>query len=210
MNYNIIATGSSGNAVLLDGFILIDIGISYRKLEPYVNQIAVVMLTHRHGDHLNKGTLRQLLDNRPTIRVACPLHLLEDVMDLNIKNLDPIVSGKMYDYKAFEIEAVDLFHNVPNVGYKLKIGKERALYATDTNRLDHIDAKGYDYYFLEANWDEDKIEEIIAYKELEGEFAHERQSMENHMSLQKTMDYICSNAGNNSQYVLLHQSKSSM
>lgn len=44
----IIQTGSQGNAVLHYDSILVDIGISFRKLKPYANKIQMVLLTHTH------------------------------------------------------------------------------------------------------------------------------------------------------------------
>lgn len=47
LNHTIIKTGSSGNAVLVNG-ILFDCGISWKMLEPYANDIDVVLISHRH------------------------------------------------------------------------------------------------------------------------------------------------------------------
>lgn len=49
MNCEIISTGSKGNAVILNGSILIDCGVSSRKLEPYAKKLKLVLLTHVHG-----------------------------------------------------------------------------------------------------------------------------------------------------------------
>lgn len=45
--YNIIGTGSSGNAVLYDNSILVDIGLPYSKIKPYVKNIKLLLLTHQ-------------------------------------------------------------------------------------------------------------------------------------------------------------------
>ena len=49
MNCNVIKTGSAGNCVILDGRIAIDMGVTYKTIEPYVKDIQLVVLTHVHS-----------------------------------------------------------------------------------------------------------------------------------------------------------------
>lgn len=49
MNYKVINTGSDGNAILINGEILIDCGVSFKKIEPYYKNIKLVLLTHVHS-----------------------------------------------------------------------------------------------------------------------------------------------------------------
>lgn len=51
MNYEVISTGSKGNALLIGNEILIDCGVSYRKLKE--KPIKLILLTHEHKDHFN-------------------------------------------------------------------------------------------------------------------------------------------------------------
>ncbi len=46
LKYNIISSGSNGNAILFKDYLLIDCGISYSKLKTYLNKIKVICLTH--------------------------------------------------------------------------------------------------------------------------------------------------------------------
>ena len=71
MRYNIISSGSQGNAVVIDDDILIDIGVPYKALADVKGQLKLVLLTHIHGDHINKTTLSRLVRERPTLRVGC-------------------------------------------------------------------------------------------------------------------------------------------
>jgi len=48
MNIEVVQTGSKGNAVLVDN-ILIDCGVSFKKLSPYVRRLKLVLLTHVHS-----------------------------------------------------------------------------------------------------------------------------------------------------------------
>ena len=71
IDYNIIATGSKGNAVVIDQKILIDCGVSFKALSKVYRALKLVLLTHIHSDHFQPTTLRLLAENRPTLRFAC-------------------------------------------------------------------------------------------------------------------------------------------
>jgi hypothetical protein len=49
MNYEVVATGSKGNAVLINDEILIDIGVPHKKIFPYFKKLKLVLLTHIHS-----------------------------------------------------------------------------------------------------------------------------------------------------------------
>ena len=66
MNYRIIESGSSGNATIVENIILIDCGVSFKKLKDYYQELKLVLLTHIHSDHFNKTTLKKLAKERPT------------------------------------------------------------------------------------------------------------------------------------------------
>ena len=48
MNYEVLATGSTGNCVILNGAIAIDIGVPFKKVKPYAKDLLLVLLTHVH------------------------------------------------------------------------------------------------------------------------------------------------------------------
>lgn len=48
MNYEVLATGSTGNCVILNGSIAIDIGVPYKTVKPYAKGLRLVLLTHVH------------------------------------------------------------------------------------------------------------------------------------------------------------------
>ncbi len=49
MEYEIISTGSQGNAVVLNKNILIDIGVSFKALKNVYRNLSLVLLTHIHS-----------------------------------------------------------------------------------------------------------------------------------------------------------------
>ena len=48
MNYNIIATGSSGNCIIIENSIAIDMGVSFKAIKEYYKNLQLVLLTHAH------------------------------------------------------------------------------------------------------------------------------------------------------------------
>ena len=59
MNYNIISTGSKGNAIVLNKIILLDCGVPFRELKDVYKDLKIVLLTHAHGDHFNGAIAQQ-------------------------------------------------------------------------------------------------------------------------------------------------------
>ncbi len=208
MTYNILKTGSEGNAVVINDVILIDCGVDFKTLSAVYKGLKTVLLTHIHSDHFKKRTIKKLAFERPTLRFACCEWLVADLISCGVskKNIDVLEIGKIYDYKLFKVSPIKLYHNVPNCGYRLYMNGEKALYATDTGTLDGIEAKGYDLYLIEANHTEEEIRERIRRKEESGEFVYEYEAMKNHLSKEKCDEFILNNIIDG-EYVYLHQHK---
>lgn len=218
MTYDILATGSSGNAVVINGEILIDIGVPMKKLREsgYINGLKLVLLTHQHTDHFNAATVRALHKERPALRWGCcewiVPHLLEagvDKLSIDVtRPTEPGESNRALIYNNFAIvDPVYLVHDVPNCGWIIHKNHEYLFYATDTGTLDHIEAKNYDLYLIEANHTRAEIETRIAEKQARGEFSYETRAAQNHLSQEQALDWLARNAGSNSRYVFLHQHK---
>lgn len=210
INYNILSTGSEGNAVVVEDKILIDCGVSFRRLKDVYRSIKLVLLTHIHSDHFNKTTIKRLAKERPTLRFGCPRWLVWEVFNCGVekKNIDVYDCDWIYDYELCKIQPIELVHNVPNCGYKLffKDGR-KLLYATDTNNLNGIVAKDFDLYMIEANYEEGEIEERIRAKKENGEYAYEHEVLHNHLSKKKCDDFIYGNIGAKGVYIYMHQHK---
>lgn len=207
MKYNIISTGSKGNAVVINDCILIDCGVPYKSIEPYIQSLKLVLLTHIHGDHFRVSTIRKLAKMRPTLRFGCGEWLIKSLLSccispdrIDIYSLD--LCNKYSD--TLSITAVYLPHNVPNCGYKIFIDEEKLLYATDTNNLNGITAPDYDLYMIEANYEDEEIQERIQAKKENGQYAYEYEVLKNHLSKQKCDDFIAENAGIKSRFIYMH------
>ena len=205
--YKVIATGSKGNAVLYHDSILVDCGVSYSLIKPFIGKLQLVLLTHEHCDHLNIKTCLQLAFERPTLRFACAsvevFHIL-----VGIKNIDHLDVNKLYDYRTFQISPVKLYHDTANFGFRIFKNGTKIFHATDTAHLCGIEAKDYDLYAIEHNYDEDTIIETVAEIERKGGYAYQRNAINTHLSEQQARDFIFKNGNGNSKVLRLHESKS--
>lgn len=210
MNYNIISTGSQGNAVVLNDCILIDCGVSFKALKEVYKGLKLVLLTHLHSDHFRPQTLKRLADERATLRFGCCQWLVKPLVDAGIpkQSIDVYEIGKIYDYKAFKVSPIKLYHNVPNCGYRVFASGEKAIYATDTGHLQGITAKDYDLYMIEANYDEDDLEQRIIEKTAAGQYCYELYVAERHLSHTQASEWLMQNMSAKSEYVFLHQHQS--
>lgn len=206
MKYNIISTGSHGNAVVLNDCILIDCGVSFKALKDVYKQLKIVLLTHEHGDHFNKTTIKQLAKERPTLRFACCEWLVSLLVECDVseRNIDVLEIGKIYDYKVFKLSPIKLYHDVPNCGYRLFFNEKKAIYATDTEHLDGITAKEYDLYLIEANYQNEELQERITAKQDTGEYCYELNVANRHLSKEQADEFLIENMGVKSRYEYLH------
>lgn len=205
--YNIISTGSSGNAVILNNNILIDCGVSLKALSDVKKQIKIVLLTHVHSDHFNKTTIRNLAAERPILRFACCEWLVQDLLACGVseRNIDVMQIGKIYNYGVFKVSPIKLYHDVPQCGWRVFIGNEKAIYMTDTATLDGISAKDYDLYLVEANYISEEIQKKIKEKQESGQYAYEYRVLKTHLSKEKCDEWLLENMGEHSEYVYMHQ-----
>lgn len=210
MTYNIIATGSSGNAVVIDDRILIDCGVPIKALESVINSIKLVLLTHIHKDHFKPGTAAAVHRRRPTVRFGCCEWMVAPLLDAGIsKRMIDVYDFKyLYDYNhngGYTIMPERLTHNVPNCGYHISGPDGTVLfYATDTGTLDGVVAKDYDLYLIEANHTRAELEARMEEKQSSGAYAYEIEAAQNHLSREQAEDWIYRNIGPKGQYVFLH------
>lgn len=202
----IIATGSAGNCEIYHNSIAVDMGVSYSKIEPYKNLLKIVLLSHAHSDHFNIKTIKKLAFERPSLRFGCCEWMLPILK--GVKNIDVYEFGKWYDYGIFKVATGKCYHDVPNCFYRIEIDGYKIFRATDTAHLDGITAKDYDLYAIEHNYDEDTIQDVIKRQEAIGVFAHQKGSINSHLSEQQARDFIFKNRGENSEVVRLHETKS--
>jgi len=154
MHFNIIASGSKGNASVIiykETSILIDMGVSFECLKNgleevglQVNDLSAALFTHNHSDHI-KG-LRFL---SPSI-----MYGLEGTLPSLAHKVELFKPFKIGD---FEITPLKVSHDATNpCGYLLKAGDESLVYITDTGCFCEENLpliKNPTYLILESNHD---------------------------------------------------------
>ena len=189
--YRIIKTGSKGNAIIIDNNILIDCGVPYKDLP--VKLLKLVLLTHEHSDHINFSTIGKFL--------------LKKLVQAGVSytKIDILTPGVWYRYnKDIAVSPIVLYHDVPNYGYRLLVKGKKIIYATDTTTLEGIKAYNYDYYLLEANYEENEIQQKIEEKEKAGQFVYEYRVLKTHLSKEECDNFLLENMGEKSVYQYLH------
>ena len=203
----VISSGSEGNAVIYNNAIMVDCGVTLKALSEVKRSLKIVLLTHKHSDHLKLRTLQRLQAERPTLRVACGDFLLEELPC--IRNIDVLQVGKIYDYGAFKVSPIKLYHDVPNFGWRIFLNNgQKIFHATDTVHLEGITAKGYDLYAIEHNYCEEYIQQAIEEARANGEYTHAYGNINTHLSIQQARAFIEANRKKSSEVLELHKSRS--
>lgn len=203
----VISSGSEGNAVIYNNAIMVDCGVTLKALQEVKRSLKIVLLTHKHSDHLKIRTLQRLQAERPTLRVACGDFLLDELPC--IKNIDVLQVGKIYDYGAFKVSPIKLYHDVPNFGWRIFLNNgQKIFHATDTVHLEGITAKEYDLYAIEHNYCEEYIQEAIEEARANGEYTHAYGNINTHLSVQQARAFIEANRKESSEVLELHKSRS--
>ena len=155
MYFNVIASGSKGNATIViqnQTVILIDMGISFERLKNgleechlTVDDLSGAIFTHEHSDHI--GGIRFL---SPSLMYAPEGTLpgsLSHVVEVN----------KPFNIGEIEVTAFMTSHDAKNpCGYLLRSGEEKLVYMTDTGCFieDNLSLiKDPTYLIIESNHD---------------------------------------------------------
>lgn len=182
IDVRILATGSSGNCVLINGHVLVDAGITFKHFQEFgipLDQISCCVITHRHGDHMKKPFVRKLLENDiPVIMSEDSAADLQTEGKTEVENL--ISNGQIQflrkDYRySFEntlhmTAHPQKHHDIVNYALVFEDEEQRLLYSTDLDSLEPSD-KGeglmhlgmFDILLLEGNYDEPYLRSYIEY-----------------------------------------------
>ena len=208
MTFEVIASGSTGNAVVINREILIDVGVPFKALEGVKKDLKLVLLTHAHGDHFKPRTVRALHRERPALRWGCCEWMVAPLLEAGVDKrvIDVFTVGSCFIYKGLcTVVPEELTHDVQNCGYHIWRGSESLFYATDTATLDGVEAQGYDWYLIEANHTREELEARAREKMEAGEYAYEYRAAANHLSQEQALDWLYQQMGPKSRYVFLHQ-----
>jgi len=208
MDFEIISTGSSGNCVVLNKIIAVDIGVPFKALKDFYKELQLVLLTHEHKDHIKHSTVKRLAQESPSLRWGCGRWLVPHLVECGVpaRQIDIYIPNEYMRYhESLAVVMKPIPHNVPNAAWLIFGEGESFMYATDCSDLSHITANGFDLYLIEANYTEADILERIRQKQEAGEHCYEWDVLQNHLSKEKAENWLYENMGAHSQYVLLHQ-----
>lgn len=100
-----------------------------------------------------------------------------------------------------------LTHDVPNYCIHFEINKQKGIYITDTCSVENINAKNYNLYLVESNYNEDLLKQHI----LECDDIYKLKYLERvpktHLSYEKANTFLIENMGDNSNFQYIHQSE---
>jgi len=167
MKICLLTSGSIGNAVVIEHekeSILIDCGVSYKKLDELISQTGLniskvkhILVTHEHSDHI-KGV--GVTSRRLGLRVWSTEKTAEAIYEKGIlKDRDPEINYvekySEYEIAGFKITPFPLSHDARDpVGYLIERSGKKVVYLTDTGYVSKkvIEAvKGANLYIIELN-----------------------------------------------------------
>lgn len=231
MQIHHIASGSDGNAILVsDGetHLLLDAGLSYRKLTDELRQAGVrpselagVLLTHEHTDH--SKAVPELLRRGSDVYLSLgTFHALNKIKKKNgwesIMPFNPVINPLEFEiddkgqknYYQHEIgswlvKPFDVLHDASEpLGFMFRSEAtgDKGVYISDSAIVDY-DFKGITHWIIEANYAEDLLEA--------GDYhpAVKRRVRKNHFSLENLKTFLgTSDLSKTKQIVLVHLSDS--
>lgn len=197
LSVKVIETGSSGNCFLFNDSLIIDVGVPMSHLKDVdFKKITHILLTHIHGDHFHKTTLRTINQKYKHIEFVCGEWLYEDlrlVMGGDTEQVKVIEMNKLYEFGGFKIAGFHAIHNVPNCGYRLVKDGHKHFHVTDISTLYGLTATNYDSATIECNYEDNKANELIQRADEDGEFSYLRKAMRNHLSVYEVVEFVKAN-----------------
>lgn len=210
LDYLIIGSGSKGNAILVQTKILLDCGVSYSKLARYLKYIKIIFIGHQHKDHLLPSTIQRITYNYPNIKfVTSSSDVVIKLKNAGVpkKNIFYLKPKKWYSLGIMKVKTEPLTHDVENYGLKWEYEGKKGFYATDTSNLDNIEAKGYNLYLIESNYNEELLKKHIEECEDENMLYYLNRVPYTHLSYEQANSFLIENMGDNSRFEYIHQSE---
>ena len=176
-SYKIHYTGSKGNIASIYagelGF-LFDIGKAYKNIEPLLYDKQFIIVSHRHGDHIQWSTYKRIREFFPHIKVIANDEVNQQLIKRKLKPVDVVIHDDMQimigDVKITFLQNYhgdkqgDPENYAENHGMIMECKNEVLLFATDLSTT--IDYQMYldkhnlkvDYLLLENNYNPQVIE----------------------------------------------------
>lgn len=208
MRVCVLSSGSKGNATYIEtenAKILIDIGISYTKLENKLKQINInpkeincILISHIHSDH-TQGLLNFSKKN------LAPVYLTPEMANLLNINNSEIINFYEPQINIFDIK-IDIFRTSHDVddsfGFVITHQSKSVVYVTDTGYLNvkYFDQlKNKNLYIIESNHDVEMLMKGKYPNHLKQRILSDR----GHLSNEDCNYYLSKLIGENTQNIIL-------
>ena len=212
MKNNVIASSSAGHAILLENGILLDCGIPYSKIKPYLKNIKAIFISHLwlHLDHCKDSTIKKIAFEYPNIKSITnevnTTHLVE--IGVNKRNIFALKLEKWYDIGICKVRLDYLIHDKPNCSLKINQNGYKLIYIVDTSSVDHIEAKDYDFAYIEGNYlDDEELNKKIEQDKLNNKYSHYERVKRTHLSQLQALNFIQKNNIKNYEFIHQHINK---
>lgn len=209
IDYMKFGSGSKGNAILVQTKILLDCGVAYSKIARYLKYIKIIFIGHQHKDHLLPSTIQKIAYNYPNIKfVTSSSDVVIKLKNASVpkKNMFYLKPKKWYSLGIMKVKTEPLVHDVENYGLKWEFEGKKGFYATDTSNLDGIEAKGYDLYLIESNYNEELLKKHIEECEDENKLFYLNRVANTHLSFEQANSFLIENMSDNSRFEYIHKS----
>lgn len=218
MDFDIAFSGSSGNAIRIENT-LFDIGVTPKndKMKSLINECNQVFVSHKHGDHLNLMTYKYISDLYPLTKI----YVNHQTKDFIIKRTPKYNHENLIEFHdreqlllddGMEINIFETKHEESTIStaYKgITSDLEEFVFATDFYDFNDLPQDKSDYFFIEANHDENYAWYLKEIQELGGPSLKPwiLKSTGRHTTKQAAMKYYFEHrSSDNSKFVPLHKS----
>jgi L-ascorbate 6-phosphate lactonase len=131
-----------------------------------LRRIDLVLSSHKHSDHLDPGTMPELLDASPEAKLVLPEALIEHAVALGLPagRLVGLDAGRDFDHRGFRVRALPSAHEGLDtdergrhlyLGYVVEVDGFRLYHSGDTLSYDglveHLGEGPFDVLFLPIN-----------------------------------------------------------
>lgn len=170
MKFCSIASGSSGNCIFAgssETSVLIDAGISGKKIEQGLNQIEMtttdidgILVTHEHSDHIRGVGVLARRYHLPVYATAGTIEALKNMPQVGkipSELFHPVAADRKFSVGDLFVEPFSISHDAAEpVGFRIEHNGKSAAVATDMGcydeyTVDHL--KDLDVLLLESNHD---------------------------------------------------------
>ena len=196
MNFSTIASGSSGNAYVLEAEghkVLLELGVPWKKILLHLgfmtSNVDFAYGSHRHFDHLAKNTVRDAL--KSGIDTYMPGDAAESLQVASHHRVHILIPGEKQSIGPWTILPFSCKHDVETIGLIIRNGGDQLLFVPDTEYIEPRFTKGITILCVECNHASDLLSANILNGNLHP--AVGQRIRRTHLELQTVKDFIIAN-----------------